>query len=496
MRSRWFTVAVMSIAYGVTLWDWAMVSLSMPAIQRGFELGPGLVHWAEGAFSVTIASVLLLGGCLADRWPRLTILRIGLGFFLVGAFVNAMAPAFGVLIFGRVLQGLGYALIAPTAVVLAAEAFDAASRGRALGVFNAIGTVLLLSSPLVVGVALQFGSWRLGFAAAGVVGVVAFAVTLLFRAAPRDAAAGGVPYAQALLFAVAVPLVLSGIDRLGASGWDVLTAGLLAGGVLLLVVFLAIQMWSPRCLLDIKMLRDRNLAGAALSVFAMGLSISAVAGFLALSAKVGIGLPSAGAGLLMTAFLLPPLASGPLSGWLHDCRGPRVACFASVGTLALGMCLMVYSGFRRDPALVALALLVAGAGVGAVLTVAYTGVVTTIPEAARAKFFALFKTIQTFGESLGLVLVAGVASGELLYRIWQKAPFGNVVLEELLVGSSRGEPDALAQLAEDFPGKIEPLREAVAAGIGLGQLVIAGFLAVALVAVVLIMRPKERACGS
>lgn len=244
IRRPGLTLGVIAGALALDVGSLNVINAALPAIGARFALGDATLQWVLGAYSVTFAGFLLLGGKLADVFGRRRTFAAGVGLFTLGAAGGMLAPNPVVLIVARAVQGIGAALSGPAALALLSEVFpEGAKRNRAFGVYAAVGSVSASSGLVLGGVLTQVLGWRSVFAASVVLGVL---VLLPVRAAlPADVRRPhplDVPGAAAVT--VGLVLVVFGVSRGQEAGWT--DAGVLVSLAVAVVSLVAFVVWERR----------------------------------------------------------------------------------------------------------------------------------------------------------------------------------------------------------------------------------------------------------
>jgi MFS family permease len=160
---RWWTLFAMAGSLTMVMLDGTGVSVALPRIQRDLGLDQGALQWVVTAFSLTLAATLALGGRLGDLLGHTRAFVGGVILFAAGSLTCALAPDLTVLLLGRVVEGLGNVLMIPAAAVLVTEAFDPKDRGRAMGLYTAVGSSFMALGPVLGGALVEYVSWRAVF---------------------------------------------------------------------------------------------------------------------------------------------------------------------------------------------------------------------------------------------------------------------------------------------------------------------------------------------
>src|SRR5664280_662007 len=137
MEKKWWTLVVVCAATFMLLLDVTIVIVALPAIQSGLHATFSDVQWVVDAYALTLASVLLTAGSLADRYGRRLLFTIGLVVFTLGSLLCGVAQSPIMLILSRSAQGVGGAILFATSLALLAQSFHGHERGVAFGVWGA-----------------------------------------------------------------------------------------------------------------------------------------------------------------------------------------------------------------------------------------------------------------------------------------------------------------------------------------------------------------------
>lgn len=334
-----------SLATLLMLVDFAAVSVTLPAVPKTMSISFPELLWVLEAFVVTLAAFILCAGYIADRRGRRGMFLTGLAVFAIGSMVGGVANGPVVLIAGRVVQGLGGALIFATGSPLLLDAFARGTNRAALAVWGTVTGLGVAISPLVGGAITGTLGWQWLFRVNVPLALVAlfFGWRAAFNEPLRNASRGRPDWRAVGLFIGAIELLIIGLVRTTAS--TNLTGSWSANGVvalfvcsaLLMVAFVAVEIVSPEPFLDMALFRQRTFTGSAIA--ALGLS-AAVWGsllfivlYMAYDLKysvfaIGIRL------LLLTGMTLPFL---PVANWLDRALPVKVLICGGLTLVAGGL---------------------------------------------------------------------------------------------------------------------------------------------------------------
>ena len=323
--------------------DATVVNVALPAIRA--DLGGGLAGqvWVSNAYLLTLGSLILIAGSLADLYGERRVFSIGVGGFGVVSLVCALAPTIEVLVAGRALQGVFGALLTPSALAVIVATFEPEERGAAIGSWTAWSGIGFVIGPLAGGWLVDAASWRWIFAIN--VPFVLVTLALVAVAVPRPEGARRevrLDWLGALLtvFGLAGPVLA--LIRQPIAGWsspEVWLPGL--GGLALLAAFVWHERRTPAPMLPLELFRRRNFAFGNLQTFAMYGGLGAMLFFLTLFLQQVAGYEALEAGIATMPTTLVMFALSKRAGRLADRYGPRM--FMGCGPLlsAVGVALMV-----------------------------------------------------------------------------------------------------------------------------------------------------------
>jgi EmrB/QacA subfamily drug resistance transporter len=344
-RAKGLTLIAAILGSGIALLDGSIVNVALPAIED--ELGGGLAgqQWVVNSYLLTLGSLILLGGSLADVYGERRIFAIGLASFGIASVLCALAPTIETLVAARAAQGMTSALLTPASLALIATTFDdEKERGAAIGTWTAWGSIAAVIGPLVGGLIVDVTTWRWIFGV-NVPFVVATLALLRYAVAP-DALSGRrtrrIDVPGAVLAALGLAAPVYALIEQPSRGWTspIVLAGL-AGGAILLTAFVLWERRAPDPMLPRGLFAGRNFTFANVETLLVYAGLSSLFFFLTIFLQQVAGwsaLASGLAGVPVTVLLF--LLSSRI-GALSSRFGPRF--FMSAGPLvaATGVLLLV-----------------------------------------------------------------------------------------------------------------------------------------------------------
>ncbi len=390
--------------------DVTIVNVALPAIGRDFHTSISGLQWTVDAYTLVLASLLMLSGSTADRVGRKRTFLAGLVVFSLGSLLCSLAPSLGWLVAFRAVQAVGGSMLNPVAMSIITNTFtDPKERAQAVGVWAAVVGVSIALGPVVGGLLVGSVGWRAIFWINLPVGLVAVLLTWRFTPesrAPRARRIDGV--GQALVIALLASLTFA-IIEVPNRGWGspvIVGAFALAASALVGLV-----VWEGRCpepLIDLRFFGSAPFSGAAVIAIS---AFAALGGFLFLNTlylQEVRGLSALDAGLCTLPMAAMTLVLPPLSGRLVGTRGPRVPLLlAGIGITA--SCLMLSRlGPTTSYAWIFTAYVLFGIGFGFVNAPITNAAVSGMPRAQAGVASAIASTSRQIGSTLGVAVVGSL----------------------------------------------------------------------------------------
>ncbi|HEV2814560.1 MAG TPA: MFS transporter [Solirubrobacteraceae bacterium] len=462
-RSAGWTLAVVSLALFMVTLDNLVVTTALPSIRA--DLGASIedLEWTVNAYTLSFAVLLLTGAALGDRFGRRRMFVIGVGLFTASSAAAAIAPTTATLIAARGLQGAAAAMVAPLTLTLLSEAFPAAKRGIALGIWSGVSGLGVALGPLVGGAVVEGLSWQWIFWVNVPVGLVLIplAVRRLHesRGPARSLDLAGVGLASAGLLGI-----VYGIVRGNALGWG--SAGIvvpLAAGVALLAAFVAYESKAKEPVLPMRFFRDRGFAATSGVTVAMTFGIFGSIFLLAQFFQTVQGYSPLEAGLRTLPWTGMPMLVAPIAGLLSDRIGSRPLMAAglalqSIAILWLGSTMSVDQPYSS----LVIPFVLGGAGMALVFAPAANAVLRAVRPHEAGQASGANNALRELGGVMGVAVLAAVFTANGGYESPQT--FVDGVVPAMYVGAAVLAAGALVALF--VPGIAKERAQAVQHGAG------------------------------
>jgi EmrB/QacA subfamily drug resistance transporter len=410
---RWFALALLCGAFFMVILDAAIVTVALPSIQDDLGFSAESLQWVVSAYALTFAGLLLLGGRAADLLGRRRVFMVGLVVFTGASLLCGLSWSPGALIGARALQGVGAAIMTPTALSIIMTTFqDGPERNKALGIWGSLGGVGATAAWLIGGPLVDGPGWQWIFFINIPVGVIAFALCpVLLRESKSEAATRSYDPAGALTITGALGLLVYAVVEAPTKGWgSAQTIAMLAGSAALLVAFVLIESRQRSPLVPLAFLRSQTLVGANSVMLFFGAVVYGMPFILTLYTQQVLGYSALRFGLTSIVF--------PIGAAVGSISGQAIVLkvgFRPVATV--GMLLMTAGAFLLTQVSVNgtyfgdifFGLLVFGPGVGFAFVTASIAALHGVADHEAGLASGLSNTSFQIGAALGVAIVSTVS---------------------------------------------------------------------------------------
>ncbi len=407
-KRRWI-LALAALAAFMTALDTLVVTTALNTIRDDLGASVEGLEWTVNAYNLSFAVLLMTAAALGDRFGRRRSFAAGIGLFVAASAACALAPSVGALIAARAVQGAGAALVTTLALALVSAAFPPARRGAALGIFFAVNGLAVAGGPLVGGAVTEGIAWQWIFWLNVPIGV-ALIPLVLARMPESFGPDSKIDFPGLALVTGGVLGLVWGLVRGNDAGWasaEVLAA--LAGGIVLLGAFVAVELRTAAPMLPMRFFRSRAFSAGNGAIFCAVGGLFCAVFFMSQFLQAGLGYGPLGAGLRLLPWTATLFFVAPVAGKLVDRVGERP--FLVIGPLlqaaGMGWIALIADAGMSYGRLIA-PLIVAGAGISMSFPAAQNSVVGSVPEAAIGKAAGTNSTMRELGGVFGIAL--GVAA--------------------------------------------------------------------------------------
>jgi EmrB/QacA subfamily drug resistance transporter len=367
-NTNWILAATI-LASSLAFVDGSVINVGLPAIGASFKADAADLQWVVNGYLLPLSALLLLGGAAGDRYGRGLLLIAGTALFGLASLLCVFAPSLLWLLAGRVLQGIGSALLMPNSLAILGDTFDGEDRGRAIGIWAAMGAAMAAIGPVLGGWLIDHAGWRTIFLINLPLVIGAIALAAIFVRAKRPEKNLPLDLPGGLLVTAALGAITWGLTiGSGRDGWTAQAIVAASGGIALMLGFLAVEHRKAKnAMMPLGLFGSATFVGLSLLTLLLYGALGALFVLLpyVLIRGAGYSGTQAGSSLLPLAIILA--LSSPMMGKLAGRIGARRPLTIGPLIVAAGFLLVLRIGAHADywtavlPAIVVMAIGMAGA---------------------------------------------------------------------------------------------------------------------------------------
>jgi EmrB/QacA subfamily drug resistance transporter len=336
-------IAAAVLGSGMAFLDGTVVNVALKTIGTDLDASFAELQWVTNGYLLSLASLILLGGSLGDRFGRRRVFVVGVVWFAAASALCGLAPTPEVLIAARVLQGIGGALLTPGSLAMIQGAFASEDRAPAIGAWSGLGGIAAAIGPFVGGGLIDYASWRWIF----LINLPLAAVTVLI--AVRHVPETRDPHASSHLDwwgAVLASLALGGTTY-ALIEWGGPTAVVAAGvAVVTAVGFVLVEGREKQPMLELGIFADRTFSASNVMTFLVYGALGAMGFFVTLQLQTVVGYGALAAGIAFLPMTVAMLFLASAGGRLATRIGPRLPM--TVGPVLMGAATLMLMRIDAD----------------------------------------------------------------------------------------------------------------------------------------------------
>lgn len=409
-QRRRLVLVVMCVGYFLVLLDVTVVNVAVPSIGDDLAAGVSGLQWVIDGYAVTLAALLLAAGTVGDVVGHRPVVLAGLAVFGGASGVCAAAGSTGVLVGGRIAQGVGAALLLPGTLAIISRAFpDPAEQARAIGVWAGVGSVALPAGPLLGGLLVDGAGWRWVFLVN--VPIVLVAGVVAVRVVPPDPGtrARRLDPVGTALGALTLAAATYAVIEVGREGIGTTVAVAAAVAVVAAVSFVVAELRVEQPMLPLRFFRGPAFSTANAVAGAMNLGTLGLLFLLTLYLQTVQHRDALHAGVALLPLFLPLVVLAPIAGALISRIGPRIPAIAGLVMAAVGVGLLAASSADSRYATLFPALLLWGIGLGLLTPAVVSAAIASVPGDRAGLASGINNTARQTGGAIGIAAYGALA---------------------------------------------------------------------------------------
>ena len=422
---KWLVLASVSMGIFLATIDGSIVNISLPTLVHTFNTDFALVQWVVLSYLLTVTTLMLGVGRLADIYGKKQIYTAGFIVFTLGSVLCGLSPTIHALIGFRVVQAVGASMTMALGMAIVTEAFPGHERGRALGITGTVVSVGIAVGPTLGGFIIQNASWHWIFFVNFPIGVIG--TWMVIRYVPDFKPAGGqrFDYWGALTLCITLLTFLVGLTMGQRSGFGALPVVLLlTTAVIFLALFINLELRVEQPMLDLRLFQNSLFSVSLITGFIVFVCLSGSLLLIPFYAENALGLDPQQTGLLMGVV---PVALGivaPISGALSDRYGSRSITVAGLAVLTLGFFLI--SGLDANTSIpeYILRFLPVGIGMGMFQSPNNSTIMGSAPRSRLGIASGMLSVTRTLGQTAGIAILGALWAGQVFKHVGTVLPGG------------------------------------------------------------------------
>ncbi len=410
-------LAALSVASFLVVFDDSAVAVALPSLQRDLRLDLSELEWTLNAYTLGLATVLLLAGKIVDRFGARRALIAGLTLFTLASIPAGLADGGTVLIAARAVQGMGAAFVAPASLAAISALFPAARRGVAIGTWAGISAIGLGAGPLIGAVIVVYVGWSGLFLLNLPLGALLIGVALAgSTTTPLRPARGRLDITGAAAAGAALLFGLLALTRGNGDGWlSPVVVTLALGAMASAALFVAIEARAADPVVPLTVFGSRPLVGASVVGLLSTAAMCSLFFFISLYLQSVAGYGVLGTGAAFLPMTLVIAVGSPLAGIVGGRFTARTLSAVGMALLSVAMILLSKLDDGLGIAGIVLGLSVAGLGVALTATPVTSVALAELPFSRQGLAGAIVSESRTVGLAVGVAVMGallGTAAGD------------------------------------------------------------------------------------
>jgi EmrB/QacA subfamily drug resistance transporter len=412
---KWYVMAAVAMGTFLATIDGSIVNVALPTLTRAFDTEFATVQWVVLAYLLTVTTLMLSVGRLADMRGKKPIYTAGFAIFTLGSVLCGLSPSVYSLVAFRVLQGVGAAMTMALGMAIVTESFPPSERGRALGISGAVVSVGIVVGPTLGGFIIDALSWRAIFFVNLPIGLLG--ILMVRRFVPAIQPSGGQRFdfvGAATLFValLALLLALTVGQEAGFAAPQVLA--LFAVAALFGALFILLELRTEQPMIDLRLFKNSMFSVSLATGFLIFVCIAGTIILMPFFLENVLGYGTRQVGLLLAVVPVGLGVTAPISGWLSDRFGTRPITVIGLAVLLVGFFAISTLGEDTTAVGYILRFLPIGIGVGMFQSPNNSAIMGSAPRDRLGIASGMLAVTRTLGQTTGIAVLGALWAARVL----------------------------------------------------------------------------------
>ncbi len=409
-RKQLVIVVVLIAGATIAVLNQTLLSPAFPSIMADLAVDASTVQWLTSAYSLVEAIIIPLSAYLVGRFPTRRLFIFGLSLFAIGSLCAALAPVFGMLLLGRVLQAAACGVVMPMVFTVVLVIFPREKRGQAMGIVSLVIGFAPAVGPSISGLLVDSVGWRFLFVMVFILAAIIVVCACIFLESYGNFEPTSFDKPSVVLVLLGLLSLLYGLSTITSTSNVLTSVALIVIGIVLLAFFVRRQLKLEVPLLKVTVLSARNYRTAVIIVAMLQAALVGIGVLLPIYLQNLMGISALGTGLIMLPGAVLGAIMGYVAGKMFDKKGPRRVIIPAALVAAIGGCGLV--GFQLDSSLAYIIVVytLLGIGMQAIMTPLNTWGLNSLDNRVIQHANSLQNTTNQVGASLGTAILVSLSA--------------------------------------------------------------------------------------
>ncbi len=418
---KWFVLANIMIGTFMAVLDATIINVALPKMMSAFGVGLDTIEWVLTAYMLALAVMLPAAAWLADRFGYKRMYFLGLMVFTVGSFMCGISNNENVLIFSRVIQGLGAGIIQPLGMAIVVREFPPKQRGLAVGFWSVAAAASVSFGPMIGGYLVDNFNWQLIFDINVPIGIFGMLITVLIQREMKQKRAGKFDIVGFISVSLFLPIMLFALTEGNAitnsAGWKApYILACFAISIVAFAVFITTEFIVENPLIDLRLLGNYNFGISSLVMFLFGLGMFGSTFLLPLYLQDSLGYTALQSG---SVFLPVGILQGivaPISGFITGKINAKIPIMIGILLMSFSFYLNAHLSFLTEHQAIMMPLYIRGLGMGIIFSALTAVSLIDVPREKMAQASGISNVVRQLGGSFGVAILATFLTTRVSYH--------------------------------------------------------------------------------